>query len=216
MASIYEKLLSVQSELKVPKSQQNTYGGYAYRSCEDILEELKPVLKKYDATVIVNDSIEVIADRVYVKATAKFIDIKSGDAIEASAYAREPLTQKGMADSQLTGAASSYARKYALNGLFLIDDAKDMDTNEFSKMTGAKNKKGDTPEEAEKNAQMTNDAMQKPLTKVEIETLKNLCTNVGLDIAKTFPNGIESLTGNDYITALEKLRKLEQEKKAKG
>lgn len=123
-------LTGVQAKLKAPKNQVNKFGGYKYRSCEDILEAVKPLLDECDATLTISDSIELIADRVYVKATATF---KAGEEVESvTAYAREPLSKKGMDEPQITGTASSYARKYALNGLFLIDDTKDPDTNEYA------------------------------------------------------------------------------------
>lgn len=125
--NIYEKLLAVQAELKAPKSQYNAFGKYKYRNCEDILESLKPILTKVKATLIINDEIVNIANRFYVKATAKLIDVESGEHTETSAYAREEESKKGMDGSQVTGASSSYARKYALNGLFAIDDTKDSD-----------------------------------------------------------------------------------------
>lgn len=122
------KLVEIQEELKAPKNQFNKFGNYAYRSCEDIVEAVKPLLKKHDADLFLSDEIEVKGDRYYVKATATF---KCGDEVViATASAREPESRKGMDESQITGTASSYARKYALNGLFLIDDNKDADTNE--------------------------------------------------------------------------------------
>lgn len=131
--SIYEKLLSIQTELKAPKSQYNKFGGYNYRNCEDILEALKPLLKQHNATVLLTDEIENIGDRFYVRANATFIDIESGEKVTVSALAREELSKKGMDSSQVTGSTSSYARKYALNGLFCIDDTKDADTLNNSK-----------------------------------------------------------------------------------
>ena len=128
---VYEKLIKVQCELKAPKGQYNSFGKYHYRSCEDILEGLKPALSKNKATLVLSDSIEIVNGRFYVKATATFIDTENGDKIENCAYARESEIKKGMDDSQITGATSSYARKYALNGLFLIDDTKDADTEEY-------------------------------------------------------------------------------------
>lgn len=123
-------LTGIQAKLKAPKNQVNKFGGYKYRSCEDILEAVKPLLDECDATLTISDSIELIADRVYVKATATF---KAGEEVESvTAYAREPSNKKGMDEPQITGTASSYARKYALNGLFLIDDTKDPDTNEYT------------------------------------------------------------------------------------
>lgn len=126
--TIYNKLLAVQVELKAPKSQYNSFGKYKYRNCEDILESLKPILEKVRATVIISDEIVNIADRFYVKATAKIVDVDTGDYVEVSAFAREDENKKGMDSSQITGSTSSYARKYALNGLFAIDDNKDADT----------------------------------------------------------------------------------------
>lgn len=124
----YEKLLAVQQELKAPKGQFNSFGKYKYRSCEDILEAVKPLLGKYKAALTISDHIELIGDRHYVIATVNFVDTESGDIIPATAQAREEESKKGMDSSQVTGAASSYARKYALNGLFCIDDTKDSDT----------------------------------------------------------------------------------------
>lgn len=123
-----EELKRIQSELKAPKGQYNSFGKYNYRSCEDILEAVKPLLSKHNAQLTISDDIVLVGDRVYVKATAKLKTEK--EEIEVSAFAREAETKKGMDESQVTGTASSYARKYALNGLFLIDDTKDADTNE--------------------------------------------------------------------------------------
>jgi hypothetical protein len=125
--TIFEKLVSIQSELKAPKSQFNKFGNYHYRNQEDILEAVKPLLKKYQAVLTISDQIVVFEGRHYVEATAKLTDIESGSVVSTSAFAREDADKKGMDLSQLTGATSSYARKYALNGLFLIDDTKDAD-----------------------------------------------------------------------------------------
>ena len=126
--SVYLKLVKVQSELKAPKSQYNSFGKYSYRNCEDILEALKPILNEVKAIVNISDEVVLIGDRYYIKATVKFIDAETGEMVEASAMAREEETKKGMDASKLTGSTSSYARKYALNGLFAIDDTKDSDT----------------------------------------------------------------------------------------
>lgn len=128
--SVYEKLIKVQSELKAPKSKYNSFGKYKYRSLEDILEGVKPLLKKNNSTLIITDGMEQVGDRYYLKATATFIDTENGESVSNSALARESADKKGMDDSQITGTASSYARKYALNGLLLIDDTKDADTDE--------------------------------------------------------------------------------------
>lgn len=124
------KLLKIQAELKAPKSQINNFGHYRYRSAEDILEAVKPLLKENEALLTLNDEIMQVGERFYVKATARFDDLE-GNVTTVTAWAREVETKTGMDGSQITGTASSYARKYALNGLFLIDDTKDADTDEF-------------------------------------------------------------------------------------
>lgn len=128
--NIYKKLIEVQNELKAPKSQFNSFGNYKYRNQEDILEAVKPLLAKHKLTMFINDEIEEISGRFYVKATVTLADIEDGFQLSITASAREEETKKGMDGSQITGASSSYARKYALNGLFLIDDTKDSDSME--------------------------------------------------------------------------------------
>lgn len=136
MSNIYEKLSNIQQELKAPKGQRNSFGNYNYRSCEDILEAVKPLCLKNKCSLILNDTLENIGDRYYIKATARLIDIEDGiSSVENNAYAREEEVKKGMDGSQITGTASSYARKYALNGLFNIDDTKDADTDAYTKRT---------------------------------------------------------------------------------
>lgn len=126
-----KKIVAIQSELKAPKGQYNSFGKYNYRSCEDILEGVKPLLTKHGLILTIQDSIDLIGDRFYVKATATITDGK--EQLSTSAYARESLDKKGIDTSQVTGATSSYARKYALNGLLAIDDTKDADTMDNSK-----------------------------------------------------------------------------------
>lgn len=133
--NIYEKLAAVQQELKAPKDKKNTFGGYSYRSAEGILEAVKPLLKKYELNLILTDSIEETSGRIYVKSTAWLLDPEGKCDIKVTAFAREAETKRGMDDSQITGTASSYARKYALNGLLLIDDTKDADTDEYQRQT---------------------------------------------------------------------------------
>lgn len=125
--NLYQKLLAIQGELKCNKSQYNSFGKYSYRSCEDILEAVKSLLVKYQATIIITDEIKLIGERYYVEAKVKFIDVVSGQFIENSALAREDEQQKGMSASQITGSCSSYARKYALGAMLLLDDVKDAD-----------------------------------------------------------------------------------------
>lgn len=126
------EMVIIQSRLNAPKNQFNKFGGYSYRSCEDILEALKPLLKETGCVLTISDEICQVADRIYVKATAT-LTTGAGQTYVTSAYAREPQAKKGMDDSQITGSTSSYARKYALNGLFCIDDNKDADTLNVSK-----------------------------------------------------------------------------------
>lgn len=126
--AIYAKLLKVQSQLKAPKSQYNKFGGYNYRNCEDILESVKPLLTEQSLLLTLTDELQLIGDRHYIKAIATVVDVHTGDKIQVHAFAREEESKKGMDASQITGASSSYARKYALNGLFNIDDSKDSDT----------------------------------------------------------------------------------------
>jgi hypothetical protein len=125
--NIKEKLLQIQTKLKAPKSQYNGFGHYAYRSCEDVLEALKPLLLETNVLLTISDEIRFINDRYYIEATALLTDMETPDSIITTAYAREEEIKKGMDSSQITGSVSSYARKYALNGLFLIDDNKDAD-----------------------------------------------------------------------------------------
>ena len=135
--NIREKLLAIQNELKAPKNQYNSFGKYSYRSCEDILEAVKPLCAKYKAVLTINDRVEYIGNRFYIKAVATLHDTESvEEVIENIAFAREEEAKKGMDGSQVTGTASSYARKYALNGLFCIDDTKDADTDEHAKQVG--------------------------------------------------------------------------------
>ena len=129
-------LAQIQNELKAPKSRYNSFGKYKYRSCEDILEAVKPLLAKYDATLTIKDDMVEVGGRVYVMATARFV--AEGFDTVVTAFARESDSKKGMDESQITGTASSYARKYALNGLFLIDDTKDADTDEYTAQTQGK------------------------------------------------------------------------------
>lgn len=125
-----EKLCKIQQEMKSPKKLWNKFGKYAYRSAENILETFKPFEEKHKVYMIVSDTVVAIGNSVYIEATATLYDCESNASISTKAYAREPSSKKGMDESQITGASSSYARKYALNGLFLLDDSKDADSSE--------------------------------------------------------------------------------------
>lgn len=130
-----QKLITIQQELKAPKKQFNKFGNYKYRSCEDILEAVKPLVTNAGCALTIEDEVVMIGERYYIKATATITDTKDNTSISVSAFAREPEDKKGSDVSQITGAASSYARKYCLNGLFLIDDTKDADVTNTQKKT---------------------------------------------------------------------------------
>lgn len=131
MKEILKKLAIIQQKLKAPKGQINDYGGFNYRSCEDIFSAVKPLCAETGTVLTVTDDLVLIGERYYIMATATLLDCESEQSISNTAYARETAAKKGMDESQITGTASSYARKYALNGLFCIDDTKDPDTNEY-------------------------------------------------------------------------------------
>ena len=140
--NIHSKLKGIQSSLKAPKGQTNKFGGYAYRSAEDILTAVKPLLDEWNCTLVITDDVVEVGGRVYVKAAAVLADTEGEYTIQANGFAREAETRKGMDDSQITGSASSYARNYALNGLFAIDDTKDADaTNTHGKKPITQTKK---------------------------------------------------------------------------
>lgn len=194
--NVYEKLMNIQVELKAPKSQYNEFGKYYYRSCEDILEALKPLLKKYKVSLILSDEVVQIGDRYYIQSTATLIDAENEvnpltgqGIIKAIAYAREDEQKKGMDASQLTGSTSSYARKYALNGLFAIDDTKDSDaTNKHDK---------EQPDKFKGN--------QGQLTDAQIKRLYAIAHSVNIDadtvrqhIRKRFNKDIKELTKEEY------------------
>lgn len=142
---IHEILTKITRELKAPKNLKNSFGNYTYRNAESIYEAIKPLLEKYKASLILSDSIEAIGDRFYIKAMATLSDEK-GESVSVSAYAREAFTKKGMDEAQITGSASSYARKYALGGLFLLDDNKDIDSLDNA------NANASTPAKSKKSA----------------------------------------------------------------
>ena len=187
--NIYEKLLKAQVELKAPKGQYNSFGKYKYRSCEDILEALKPVLDKLKLTLFIKDDVIEVNTRNYVKATIVLVNTEKPDEIiETSALAREEETKKGMDGSQITGASSSYARKYALNGMFMIDDTKDSDSTnthgkeeakktsetEFKKAIDMINALANTEEKSEKVFDMIEKFNKNSLLDCTIEELKKV------------------------------------------
>lgn len=187
--TIYEKLAKIQSTLKAPKSQYNSFGKYYYRSCEDILEAVKPLLAEAKAVVIIGDELELVGNRYYVKATAHFIDLETDAQITNTAYAREEDTKKGMDGSQITGTSSTYARKYALNGLFCIDDAKDSDAlngmpdqqgNQNRQQSNQQNNQQRDPRDLQPANPMNTDKM----TEQHYNILIRACDNAQMDSGK--------------------------------
>ena len=161
---IFAALMAVQAELKAPKGQHSSFGKYDYRSAEDIIEAVKPLLKENGLFLNMSDDIVLIGDRYYVKATVKVVDVVTGESVQTSALAREAAQKKGMDESQVTGTASSYARKYALNGLFAIDDNRDADTDEYIRQTsqnaaGARSTRNAYPSKGNANDELRSKAM---------------------------------------------------------
>ena len=190
-----EALRMIQSRLNAPKNQYNSFGKYAYRSCESILEAVKPLLKEYGAEVVLTDEIVQVSDRIYVKATAIFTC--GDDEVITTAFAREPDSKKGMDESQITGTASSYARKYALNGLFLIDDNKDADTDEHhSERENRSRKQMQTQDDPKVGAQ-------------QVEQLTAFASEVGVEIdtiCDTFRIGtLQDMTMSMWVRATKML-----------
>lgn len=199
-----ERVSLLITELKAPKSQRNNFGKYNYRSAEDILEAVKPLAYKYGLVAKLSDEPVMIGDWHYIKATASIKDVKTGEEEIATAYAREPLAKKGMDESQITGTASSYARKYAMNGLYQIDDTKDADTDEYTEQV-----KQATPKPITKTQQQ---ALQKrsdeiaELAKLESKNFFDQITEkkIGypVDISKINTEQLATLTR--YLNELEK------------
>jgi hypothetical protein len=210
-----QALKKIQQELKAPKGQYNSYGKYAYRSAEDILEAVKPLLAKYDAELILSDDITEVGGRIYVKATARFIEhdaeTNTNDLATVTAFAREPAERKGMDESQITGTASSYARKYALNGLFLIDDNKDADsidapqTNAQPAQQAANNTRVNGRATAQNAAQRNTAA-----SATVIETITRLISETNTDTAKFLAffkvNAVQDLTAEQARKAYNMLQ----------
>ena len=172
--SVHEKLMRIQTEIKAPKNLYNSFGKYKYRNAEGICEAVKPYLQKEKCNLTLNDEIIEVGGRVYVKAIATLSDCESGECIEAKAFARESLEKKGMDDSQITGTASSYARKYALNGLLLLDDTKNEDSEECKTYNEEKAK-------AEEDAKKTEEIGNMKISDVKVKILHKRCTDEGVD-----------------------------------
>ena len=183
--NFYERVGAIQSELKAPKNLYNSFGKYKYRNAESICEAVKPLLSKYKCVLFLTDRVQLVGDRFYIVATATIKDMNENESISVEAMAREPEEKKGMDQSQITGTASSYARKYALNGLFLLDDTKDADTDEYHNQTSG-GKEHET------------------ITKEMYNELAELCKKAEREesyIAKSMSvNKLENLPYNKYTT----------------
>lgn len=190
---IREKLSEIQTKMNVPKDKHSDYGGYDYRSAESILNEFKKYAREYNASLLLRDEIVEIAGRVYVKSIATFIDCENGEEISAPGYAREPESKPKMDESQVTGSSSSYARKYAMNALFLLDDVKDPDTDEYKKQTGTDKKNSG------KKEQKANDGK---ITEGQIKELRKIFEKNKIDEVKAIAGysaqKIEDLTQQQY------------------
>lgn len=178
---LHEKLLAIQTKLKAPKGQYNSFGKYSYRSAEDILEAVKPLNAEQGVLLTITDEIKEIGGRVYVVATAIVSD--GTDALQVSAFAREPENKKGMDESQITGATSSYARKYALNGLYAIDDNKDADTDEHKQQQENAPKKQQAQKQQQKQQQQEQGFTEKELHELVEKYVRNI-EALGVDRAK--------------------------------
>lgn len=191
--TIHEKMMKIQTTLKAPKNLFNSFGNYKYRNAEGILEAVKPLLAENKLSMYISDDVQAVNDRVYVKATVSIFDIETGESVMATASAREALNKKGMDDSQITGTASSYARKYALNGIFLLDDTKDADTDENQKERTAR---------ANKQEQNKEKLDQMKISLVKQKTLLDLCEDEKFDINKILKSykheSIKDITEGQY------------------
>lgn len=194
--SLKEKLMNIQGELKAPKGQYNGFGKYKYRSCEDILEAVKPLLNKYKTTLRLNDELVLIGERYYVKATAILTDVESDEEIINTSYAREEEGKKGMDGSQVTGASSSYARKYALNGLFAIDDVKDSDTTNIGDSEEPKKEYHSTKPASDKQIEIIKKTIGRLMNKEEV--MSSLLK--GFNVTK-----LEDLTMSQASEAIQRL-----------
>lgn len=198
-----DKLRYVQSELKAPKNQYNSFGKYRYRSCEDILEGVKPLLQKYRCAITLSDSIELIGDRYYVKATATFYDCETLGQISNTAYARESDDKKGMDASQITGTASSYARKYALNGLLLIDDTKDADTDENRNETTGRARSEAAKKGMATKEQNALESANQIISEKDVLVLKEMMQKQGIDPNKKWKGKeLSELTNAEWVQAV--------------
>ena len=193
------RLLKVQNELKAPKGNYNKFGNYKYRSAEDILTAVKPLLAEEGLLMIIQDDVVDVQDRVYIIATVKIFDAENGKEIATNrAFARESKEKKGMDSSQITGTASSYARKYALNGMFLIDDTKDADTDEYHKQTNQEKVPNLAVLKAKiKAAKLTDEELEKALTHHKVKDIKDLNDNQKIELELALTKKIKEINESE-------------------
>ena len=201
--SIVKKLMNIQNELKAPKGQYNAFGKYSYRNCEDILEAVKPLLFENGLILNISDEIVMIGDRFYIQAVAKVID-EENNYIEAKALARESLDKKGMDASQITGATSSYARKYALNGLFCIDDTKDSDY--------CNDKEENKKDSKNQQNKVTTKQQEQLVSDIQIAEIMKKCSEHKKDISSILNyykiSNLKELTVTNYIALIKRFKEV--------
>lgn len=213
MKNITKKLMAIQTEIKAPKNLYNSFGKYKYRNAEGICEAVKPYLVAQNCALTLSDDVVNVGESNYIKATATITDFESGEMYSVSALAREALEKKGMDDSQITGTASSYARKYALNGLFLLDDTKDADSDEYHNQT--QNKKKAEDEEAKFDAECKSIESMK-IADIKVKSIKAKCEETGvpeqrvLDLYKL--KCFEDMTEKQFRNAFDNWKKIEEMK----
>lgn len=203
-----EKLTKIQTQIKAPKNLYNSFGKYNYRNAESIYESVKPFLKEHNVSLTLSDDAIAVGDRIYIKATATLIDNESGESCSVSALARESLDKKGMDDSQITGTASSYARKYALNGMFLLDDTKDADTDEYHKQThrGESSGKQEEPSPDEIGNMI--------ISKIKVDIIKKKCAEEGVPEEKVLKlykiSSFEEMKEKQFSNAINNFAKIKE------
>lgn len=208
---MYQKLMEIQTKIKAPKNLYNSFGKYKYRNAEGICEAVKPYLEEQKCSLTLSDEIIAVCDRVYVKATATLVDTETLESISVSAMAREAEKKTGMDDSQITGTASSYARKYALNGLFLLDDTKDADSDEHHTEVEEKKKRA---KEEEAHAKEVEDIGKMKISKIKLDSLASKAVADGVPLGRIctlykVPD-LESMNEKQYRNCLDNWQKIKE------
>ena len=208
---VYTKLSEIQVTIKAPKNLYNSFGKYKYRNAEGICEAVKPFLDRHKCSLILSDDVVCVGESNYIKATATLVDLETGEHVSVSALARESIEKKGMDDSQITGTASSYARKYALNGLLLLDDTKDADTDEYHEQTHGKKTEADKAEEFDRQC---DDIGKIKIAKVKVDIIKKKCADDGVTEEKVLKlyklNKFEDMTEKQFANAINNWSKIKE------